>query len=802
MLKNYLKVAFRTFARHKGYSLINLIGLSASMSVSLLIILFVKEQKSYEQFHEHKDRIFRIISEVRPALTGSATTFASSPAPLASVLRHEYPDVEAIARLGKLNGTALYNGKSLAISGLWAEPSLFQIFSFALIAGDPQKALVAPNSLVITQETAAKFFGAENPIGKILALEGLGDFTVTGLLQKPAGKTHLQSEVFASFATLPALENQGILPKALEDWNNHSRYYNYLLLAKRAAAAELETKLAAVVARFYPEGNPNRYAFRLQALPDINLGPLLANQIGHFTPNFAAYFLAGLALVLTLSAGINYVSLSVARSLKRAKEIGLRKVVGAQRLQIIKQFLIESVLFTFFALFISCLLLEWLVPQWNSLLLVRNDEMQISPDFIADTTTSFIFVAFSLVIGLLAGLYPALYLSRFMPAKVIKGLPAIKGFTGLTLRKALVVVQFAFSLIFIVSTILIYRQAEFMLEAEYGFNKENVINVPLRGVPYAAFRNELSLSPHVVTVSATSLIPGDSFGMPRTNIRREQADELTAAVLQSIDEHFIENLELTLVAGRNFSPAFSTDREQAVILNEKAVRELGFGAPLDAVGQVIVLGENSEARIVGVVQDYQFDFLWRPIGPLVLQFDSAQFRFANVRFRENDRAAALAFLEAAWRKFDRLHSFEYQFFDEQVEGNYRDFKDLIGIIGLTACLALIIACLGHLGMVSYSMEVRVKEIGIRKVLGATVSQVVLLLSKDFVKLILVAIVVATPAAWLINNLWLQAIANRVAFYWWVIGLGILSTLALAFATIGSQTIKAARANPVESLRYE
>jgi len=798
MLKNYLKVAFRTFARHKGYSLINLLGLSASMSVSLLIILFIKEQKSYEQFHEHKDRIFRIISEVRPAPTGNTTAFASSPAPLASVLRHEYPDIEAIARLGKLNGTALYNGKSLAISGLWAEPSLFEIFSFALIAGDPQKALAAPNSLIITQQTAAKFFGAENPIGKVLALESLGDFTVTGLLQKPAGKTHLQSEVFASFATLTALENQGILPKALDDWNNHSRYYNYLLLAERASAAELGAKLAATAERFYPADNPNRYAFRLQALPDINLGPLLSNQIEHFTPNFAAYFLAGLALVLMLSAGINYVSLSVARSLKRAKEIGLRKVVGAQRLQIIKQFLIESVLFIFVALFISCLLLEWLVPQWNSLLLVRNDEMQISPDFIANTTTSFIFIAFSLVVGLLAGLYPALYLSRLMPAKVIKGLPASKGFTGLTLRKALVVVQFAFSLIFIVSTILIYRQAEFFFAAEYGFNKENVINIPLREVPYAAFRNELSRSSHV---SATSLIPGDSFAMPRTNIRREQTDELTAAVLQSIDEHFIENLELTLAAGRNFS-AFSTDQEQAVILNEKAVRELGFGAPLDAVGQIIVVGENSEARIIGVVQDYQFDFLWRPIGPLVLQFDPAQFRFANVRFRENDRAAALAFLEAAWRKFDRFHSFEYQFFDEQVEGNYRDFKDLIGIIGLTASLALIIACLGQLGMVSYSMQARIKEIGIRKVLGATVSQTVLLLSKDFVKLILGAIVVATPAAWLINNLWLQAIANRVEFYWWVIGLGILSTLALALATIGSQTIKAALANPVDSLRYE
>jgi putative ABC transport system permease protein len=476
--------------------------------------------------------------------------------------------------------------------------------------------------------------------------------------------------------------------------------------------------------------------------------------------------------------------------------------VGAQRLQIIKQFLIESVLFIFVALFISCLLLEWLVPQWNSLLLVRNDEWQISPDFIADKTTGFIFIAFSLMVGFLAGLYPALYLSRLTPAKVIKGLPAGKGFAGLTLRKALVVVQFAFSLIFIVSTILIYQQAEFFFEAEYGFNKENVINIPLREVPYAAFRNELSRSSHIVAVSATSLIPGDSFGMPRTNIRREGTDELIAAVLQSIDEHFIDNLELTLVAGRNFLPVFSTDREQAVILNEKAVRELGFGAPLDAVGQVIVLGENSEVRIIGVVKDYQFDFLWRPIGPLVLQFDPAQFRFANVRFRENDRAAALAFLKATWRKFDRLHSFEYQFFDEQVEGNYRDFKDLIGIIGLTASLALIIACLGQLGMVSYSMQARVKEIGIRKVLGATVSQVVLLLSKDFVKLILVAIVVAAPAAWLINNLWLQAIANRVAFYWWIIGLGILSTLALALATIGSQTIKAALANPVEVLRYE
>jgi len=801
MLKNYLKVALRTLLKHKSFSLINILGLAIGLPVCLLIILMIQEQRNLDRFHQNKDRIYRIITRAKDQATGRVRDFASAPAPLSQTLRNDYGQVEDAVRLLGFNDIAQYEEKLLAIGGFYAEASYFHIFSFDLAVGNRETALAEPFSAVISQKAGTKFFGDENPFGKVLAFS-FGDVRITGVLKElaPGPKSHLQADILISFSTIRALQAQKISMPDPEDWDHYTVFYHYLLLTDRHQAPAVEAVFPEIVKRFYRDESPFEFVFSLQPLTGIALGPELVNQIGRVMEGTVLHIFLIVAVIIMLPAIFNYISLTVARSLKRAKEIGVRKVVGAHRAQIIGQILCESVVVAMLALVPAVALLDLLLPMFNGFQFVEY----LAVDWRTDWSIYGFFLTFSIGAGLLAGLIPALILSTIQPAQVLKGLSQIKGFSGLTWRKVLLVLQFALSLFFIVNTTLFYRQLKFMLNANYGFDKENVVGVALQEVPYGIFRNELLRRTGIAEVSAASHLIGRANIFPYLPVQSDKIAEPIKAVDFYISENHLENLDFVLLSGRSFSSRFATDGTQAVILNETAARRLGFDH-LTAIGQTIRVGDSATMQAVGVVKDFHYRSMQNNIEPVVLRYAApSQFSFAMVRIAPGGVAKAISAIEAVWKKLSpTLAPVQYQFLDEYILGAYNDLRDIVKFLGVIAGLAVILACLGLLGMAIYSTESRVKEIGIRKVFGASTAKIVALLSQDLVKLLAFAVVAVTPFWWMFANImFLERMAYRVALGPDIFIPGLALVACLAFIIISSQTIKAALANPVEALRYE
>ena len=799
MLKNYFMTTLRTITKYKGFLVINVLGLALSTAVCLVIILFIRSEKSYDQFHENKDRIYRVNSKVK--YESSIDHLAASPAPLAGVLRQDYPIVEEAVTLRQLNTTAVYQNKRLAIRGIFAEPSFFSIFSFELTAGNPQNALEEPFTIVLSEETAKRFFGELDPIGKSLLLDGIVSVVVTGVFKKPAGKSHLDRnfDAVASFSTLKASNRPELY---LNDWKKGvGQYYTYVLLQKDTSPDELEKALPQIVQKYYPDVETGTYTFFLQTLTNIRFGPDLSNKIERQIPAVLITILAVLALILVLTASFNYMNLSIARSLKRAKEIGIRKVSGAYCGQIIFQFLAEGILVSWLALGIALLFLEiWLIPAFNSLHITKKYlEASISSQFWTEPLSYVIFISFSTLVGLLAGLYPALVLSSFRPSVVLKGSSSIKGFLGAKLRKSLIIAQFALSIIFIITTLVVNRQSQYMLAADYGFDKEHIVNLALQGTSYSTLRTELLADSRIEGVSAVSIIPGTGDRELERFLTQNLEKPLWIARL-AIDDNFIENLDIPVIAGRSFSQGFVA-KSSEIILNESAIKALALGTPNEAIGQSATIRENQAVSIIGVIKDFYLMKLGRT-EPLALFYDESKVNFANIRIAGGDIPGVLAFIEETWKKVDSKQPVRYRFFDEQLAAVFIEFKDYISLISLGSGLIIFIACLGLLGIATFNAETRVKEVGVRKVLGASVQNILVLLSKDFFKLILISAVIASPIAWYLNDQMLRNFSYRIEVGFGVAIIGIGITFGLAVTVIAFQSIKAAFANPVDSLRYE
>ena len=801
MFKNYLKVALRTLLKHKSFSLINILGLAVGMPVCLLIILIINEQRRIDQFHLNKNRIFRIMTQAKDKATGRVRDYASAPGPLSQTLQNDYVEVKDAVRLLGFNGAAKFEEKLLEIDGFYAEASYFDIFSFDLSAGDRKTVLQEPFSAVISQAAGEKFFGNENPLGHVLSFS-FGDVRITGVLKdlEPDQRTHLNADLLISFSTIRALQNQKIAVADPEDWNHYTVFYHYLLLASGDNAPAVEAAFPKIIKRYHRDDAPYEYAFSLQPLTGIALGPELVNQFGQVMEGTVLYIFLVVAFIIMVPAIFNYVSLTVARSLQRAKEVGVRKVVGAQRTQIIGQILCESIVVAMLALIPVIALLDLLMPLFNGFQFVEY----LAVDWRTDWRVYGFFIAFSLGAGLLAGLFPAMFLSTMKPAQVLKGLSRIPGFSGLTLRKVFLVIQFALSLFFIVNATLFYRQLKFMLNADYGFDKENVVSVHLQGVPYELFRNELLRHAEIIDVSAASELIGRANVIPHLPIQSGNVSEPIKAVEFYISENYLESFDFALLVGRSFSNRFATDSTQAVILNETAARRFGFTDRTAAIDQIITIGENVSMQIVGVVKDFHYRGLANRIEPVVLRYAPAQFAFAMVRVAPGDVTKAMNVIDETWKKLSvNPQPLQYQFLDEYVLGAYNDLRDIILVLGIIAGLAIFIACLGLLGMAIFNAESRIKEIGIRKVFGASAKNIAVLLSQDLVKLLAFAVLLVTPLLFaFINIMFIENMAYRIA-----LGPGIfIPALALvtlfAFMTIGSQTLKAALANPVDSLRYE
>lgn len=805
MLKNYLTVTLRTLLKYKSFSLINILGLAIGMPVCLLIILAVKEQRNIDQFHTNKDRIYRVITWAKNKSTGQAYDYASAPAPISRILLEDYSGVRDAVRLLRFGGPAKYGDKILDVFGFYSTSSFFHIFSFDLTVGDRTTALDEPFSMVIAQETARRFFGNENPLGKVLTLEE-GDFRITGVLKDlpPGQRTHIDFEMLVSFSTLQALQRQGVAVLNPDEWVSHWQWYHYILLEKEKTQAEIESVFPEIVARNYTDESPYEYKLSLQPLTGIALGPELVNQIGRgVMENVGLYIFLVIAFVIMLPVIFNYVSLTMARSLKRAKEIGVRKVIGANRLQVIKQFLIESVIIATISLIPAFLLLYYVLPNLNDF----DFAQYLSTDWQSDFTVYLFFIAFSIFAGLLAGLLPSLLLSKMRPVQVLKGLSQIKGFSGLTMRKILLTCQFVLSLFFIIFTTLMYRQVKYMVNANYGFDKENIVAVSLQDVPYKIFRNELSKSSHIVDVSATSDLIGRVNVRPFLPIQSDKLAEPINAVRFFISENYLDNLGFTLLAGRSFSKDFATYSTQALILNETATHRLGYANPLEAVGQTLKVAENTDMHIIGVVQDFHYTRLHTHggIAPVVLRYHPDAFQHAMVRIAPGDITLAIDDIEAAWNavKGTELKPMHYRFLNEHILGAYNDARDIVTFFSIIASLAIFVACLGLLGMAIYSTETRIKEIGIRKVFGASAARIVILLSKDMVKLLAIAIAISSAFAWFfVTNIFMERFPYRAEIGPDIFIAGIALVAFLALVTIGSQTLKASVSNPVETLRSE
>lgn len=801
MIKNYIKIAFRNLFKNKFYSFISIAGLAAGMSVCLLIIIFGKQHLSYDNFHKKSDRIFHVYSDYKADINPASHLYATTPFNLGTALKDETPEAEDFVTLNRYSGKVIKDDNKFEVYGFYASESFFNLFDFKLVKGNPKTALEKINSIVVTEETAERIWGTRSVIGKLLTIEGTGEFLVTGIIEKPSSPSMIDFEVLLSYDVL----NPGMLHQDQKaNWNNNIRdFYTFVLLKENVSLSNFTNNFKKIITKHYPEGNENKLtALKIQNIRDIATGPFLDNQIKFFIPAFVIYILGALSLIILFAAVFNYVGLSVARALKRSREVGVRKVIGAARSQILTQFLIEAVIVSLISLTFAVIIMTWLVDGFNNLTPIIFTKSQVHPQM-SDISLYAAFIFFALFVGIISGLYPAIYLSRFLPVVVLKGITKL-GKKGFTLRRILITTQFGFSLVFIISTILLYKQSEHAAKTNYGFNENNIINVQLGSVPYNEFRTELMSQPGITNISSVSILTGEG-GRNDTWIQSDKIAEHEKGYSLWIDENFIQNMQIQILAGRNFLNTTNIETETECLLNESAVKRLKLGTPNEAVGQIIKLDDEKNVQVVGVVKDFIYFSALAKIDPLVLRVRGGfPGGYANIKFASGTYDQTISAIIKTWKKFspDTLPDYKlYKYFlADALE--LKLMKDFLHIIGLASAFAILISCLGLIGMTSFITETRLKEIGIRKVLGASTKSVVNLLSFGFVKMIIIAVIIASPLAWFINTQWLQEIGNRIEIGPAEFIISIFVLLLIAFVTIGSQTIKAARTNPIQIIKYE
>ncbi|MCB0842881.1 MAG: ABC transporter permease [Bacteroidetes bacterium] len=809
MLENYLKTAIRQIKRYKLFSGLNILGLASSMAICLLIILILSDQYGYDEFHANKENIFQIISGRGDKGTTFSPRNGTAPLPLAAELKEGYPGIKRALRIHAIRGVDVkYEEKVIAQKGLMVEPDFLKTFSFGWIEGNDSQALINPNSIIITQKLADQYYKEKSPLNQIITLAGMGDFVITGIIPNHPDRSHLQFDFLASFSTMEKFEQEGKWESKTIDWTDVYRNYVYVELDEPADKNYLEQALADIASRRNQKDQRFDYIFRSQSLLDIVPGDMnMGNDISIFIPKQPLYFLVILGFIIILSACFNYTNLSMARALKRSKEIGIRKVNGAGRIQIAAQFLVESILISWLSLLIAIFLLEFLIKAFHGL------STYIPQLFHLPQTPRiyFIFWIFSTVIGIIAGILPAIHLSSFQPVEIINKLSNLRLFSGAFLRKGLIIIQFSFSLIFIVLVLTILKQQKLLFETELGFKTKNIVNLELQGINYDIFSQRIKQIKGVESVSGSSIIPasGVNFG---SMVIRPGAEEPIWVDHNHVSANFAQNLDIRLVSGETFPPNASKEQEQYIIINEAAVKRLGFSSPEAAIGESLnykngefdSLWSANPLIIVGVMEDFYYHGLcvnYCDIHPYVFRYDPKQLGYANISIAGNDLPGAIEEIEKAWQEFDQLHPLRYTFYDQEIAQSYSYYTIGVKVMGLMGFLAVLIACMGLLGIVIYSIEGRVREVGIRKILGASEGSITWLLSRSFMILLGIAIVISTPLIWVINQSWLQAFNVRVGFIGEIL-LGILAILILGMFTVISQTRKAARNNPADSLRTE
>jgi putative ABC transport system permease protein len=797
MLKNYLNVTLRNIRKNRGYSFIVIFGLALSLSLSLLITQLIYNFTRFDRFNENKDRIYRLVT----TRTGESRIedFATAPFPMSSALTDAVPGIEAstIWTWG-VGGNAIGRGKVFPLRTSFAGEDFFRLFSYKLKHGDPAIALLQPNSIVLTSEIASLFFGEDNPVGEILQFGKWGDYTVTGVLEETSRiKTHISLRSIISVSTLLSFEQQGMLTPRSENWTNMGSTFVYVMLRPGVSPQRIEDS-ANRLAEDRIRDQKFDYRFWLQPLTGIVPGPDLRNSAGDVIPPAAIYFLLAVALLVVLSAAFNYTNLSTAQALSRAREVGIRKVIGARRYQIFLQFIGESVTMALLAFILAFVLYRAiLIPLFLSL----HDDFLMYFYFGENWTTLGYFFLFALGTGIAAGIIPAIHISRFQPVQAMRNLPGLRVVTRISLRKGLIIFQSALSVIFIISTLIAIDQLNYIRKADHGLRTEGLITVSLEGVDFGIFQQKVVQDARVLGIAGTQWLPGivstSSYVLKRSDAPLECRMNTIAS-----DAGFIPVFGLQIVAGSNFPDTAPSSQETLVILNEAAVKELEFGGPQEAVGRSLLMKEGQRIRVAGVVKDFAHTEITRDQGPFALWLSPERCRVAVLHVEPAEIQGIAANLQKMWGSFESAAPFEYALFADQIEEELAPMKAIMKSIRFVSILTVVIGCLGFLGIADYSSRIRRKEIGIRKVFGAGEWNLVKLLSRHFLGMLAVATAAAIPLAWWFNGVLLSLHDKKVGMRAELFILGACLVMVLGMGMVLSQTIRAARTNPVEIIRYE
>lgn len=808
MLRNYFKTAVRNLVRHRFFSTINIFGLSLAMSVCMAIIMLVADQMQYDRYNSKRDLVYRVnsihIDEHTGQAAADATLTSTSPMPLKEELE-QFTGVEHVVRFkrGFGNGWIEFENQdvNVPLGGYFADPGVLQMFEYELQYGDVNTALKEPYSVVLTRQAADKLFNDENPVGKTIKVGDQGLYTVTGVLKHTDHKTHIAFEALASMSTVDALASQKLMESGEQDWSYFWNTWTYVQLKAQANPEDLQSELEKIYDR-HIGGTPShvtKMRLQLQSLTAITPGPFANNPIGPSLPWVLVYILSGLAGVILVTSCFNFTNLSIARSLTRAREIGVRKVNGASRTQVFSQFLSEAVIVSLCALVLSIALLTLIKP----LILQLSFARMFRWDLAANVSVYAIFVAFAVLVGLLAGSFPAVVLSGFKPVKVLKSLNGMRLFGAMGLRKVLLVGQFTLALIFILSVTVLYSQLDMYLNRDQGFDMENQLRVKLNKTNHEPLKNELLRHSNIESVSAVSHLPaaGTTYG---AGFKRQLSDpDWSQLDYFWVDNDYLNNLDLTLVAGTFLQGTTDDANKDKVVINERAVEVLQFKSAAEAIGQTIIYNSDSTSKtIIGVVKDYNHQILMNKIAPLALMYDRPSFGMLQVKYR-GSYTDAMKSVEESWSLVNPGLKMDVADMKTDVMMIYNTlFGDAVQILGFIAFLAIFISCLGLLGMATYATETRIKEVSIRKVLGSSNGSLIYLLSKGFMFIIIIAIVLGVPAAWFLNKLWLELLPYHVEVDLPKILFGVLMLLLFAVITVGSQTWRATFVNPVDNLKSE
>ncbi|MGB6864828.1 MAG: ABC transporter permease [Candidatus Aminicenantaceae bacterium] len=800
MLKNYLTIALRNFKKYKGYSFINIMGLALGMASFLLIIFFIQFENSYDNFHENKKNIYQVIRinesgdvAERKGITG---------APLAPLLLENFAAITHTVRFTNFQSELVNFGEKRFVEKrfFYADESVFDVFTFPLLQGNPRTALQEPFSVVVSVETAHKYFGNENPIGRTLKYNLGGrklEFQVTGVLAPIPLNSHIRFDFLASYKSLQSIVGEYFMTK---HWDSPT--WTYIQLPDGYNPEDINQLLPAFTKKHVDKWSFSSISHELLPMTDIYFhapGPPVGER---GNPQFL-FVLSMISVFILLIACINFMNLATARSGSRAKEIGMRKVIGAQRSQLVRQFVGESVCLSFLALLIAIILIELFLPAFNQFV-----GKALSINYLQNIDYIVAMIATAIIVGILSGSYPAFFLSSFKPVAIFKETLKTRGLS-VFVRKTLVVGQFVISIALIASVVLLIRQIQFMRTMELGFNKNHVITIPIRDrsvkLRYELLKNKWLQNPNILGVTASSMEPGVT-SQNGINIKTRGIDDMNAGIIY-VDHDYVRTLEIKLARGRDFSKNISTDAEGSLLMNQAMVDRLGLK---DGVGEQAELFFKEGGKInpmyqtvvVGIVNNFNYRDLTTPMQPILIKIDPERYNYIFARINSSTIKESIDFLETVWKEYQFDQPFEFSFLVDDMNRIYRRVENFAAVARYGTFFAIFIACLGLFGLASFTVENRTKEIGIRKVLGATVPGLVRLISKEFLSLVLLANIIAWPVAYYAMNVWLQNFAYRTSIEFWTFLVAAGLAFLIAMFTVSYQAIKASLSNPVDSLRYE